>query len=83
MNLHALADPADSNKRESTRKVDVRLPGIHNGARPVHLIITMIKWIRTSRLSIKNSLSGVGSHTDKEEVKMVHDALADPASRIK
>jgi len=29
--------------------------GIH-GARPVHLIITMIKWIRTSRLSMKNSL---------------------------
>jgi len=28
-----------------------------DGARPVHLIITMIKWIRTSRLSIKNSLS--------------------------
>jgi len=26
-----------------------------HGARPVHLIITMIKWIRTSRLSIKNS----------------------------
>jgi len=25
-------------------------------ARPVHLIITTIKWIRTSRLSIKNSL---------------------------
>ena len=44
-----------------TRKVDVRLPGKGNsnshGARPVHLIITMIKWIRTSRLSIKNSLS--------------------------
>ena len=43
------------------RKVDVRLPGKGNsnfhGARPVHLIITMIKWIRTSRLSIKNSLS--------------------------
>ena len=34
-----------------TRKVDVRLPGKGNsdshGARPVHLIITMIKWIRT------------------------------------
>jgi len=30
---------------------------IYHGARPVHLIITMIKWIRTSRLSIKNSLS--------------------------
>ena len=28
-----------------------------HGARPVHLIITMIKWIRTSRLSIENSLS--------------------------
>jgi len=47
-----------------TRKVDVRLPGKRNsnshGARPVYLIViivTMIKWIRTSRLSIKNSLS--------------------------
>jgi len=43
------------------RKVDVRLRGKGNsnthGARPVHLIITMIKWIRTRRLSIKNSLS--------------------------
>ena len=33
--------------------LDVRLPGEGNpnsfGARPVHLIITMIKWIRTSR----------------------------------
>ena len=42
-------------------KVDVRLPGKGNsnsrGARPVHLIISMIKWIRTSRLSIKKSLS--------------------------
>jgi len=32
---------------------DVRLPGKGNsnshGARPVHLIITMIKWFRTSR----------------------------------
>ena len=41
-----------------SRKVDVRLPNSKShGARPVHLIITMIKWIRTSRLSIKNSLS--------------------------
>jgi len=30
-------------------------------SRPVHLIITMIKWIRTSRLSIKNSLSFLAS----------------------
>jgi len=29
------------------------------GAMPVHLIITMLKWIRTSRLSIKSSLSGL------------------------
>ena len=43
------------------RKVDFRLPGkgnsISDGARPVHLIIMMVKWIRTGRLSIKNSLS--------------------------
>ena len=42
-------------------KVDVKLPGKGNSnpndARPVHLIITMVKWIRTSRMSIKNSLS--------------------------
>jgi len=31
-----------------------------HGARPVHLIITMIKWIRTRRLSIKKSLSVPG-----------------------
>ena len=45
----------------ASRKVDVKLPGKVNsnshGARPVHLIITMMKLIRTSRLSIKNSLS--------------------------
>ena len=38
-----------------------RLPGKGNrnsrGARQVHLNITMMKWIRTSRSSIKNSLS--------------------------
>ena len=45
----------------SFRKVDVRLPGKRNsnthGARPVHLIITTIKWIRTRRLSTINSVS--------------------------
>ena len=44
------------------RKVDVRLPGKGNSnphsVRPVHLIITILKWIRTSRSSIKNSLAG-------------------------
>ena len=42
-------------------KVNVRLSGKGNshthGARLVHLITTRIKWIRTSRLKIKNSLS--------------------------
>ena len=42
------------------RKVDVRLPGKgksnSHGARPVHLIITLKKWIRTNRLSITSSL---------------------------
>jgi hypothetical protein len=46
---------------EDHRKVDGRLPekGSSNfhGARPVHLIITMKEWIRTSSLSTKNSLS--------------------------
>ena len=43
------------------RKAGIRLPGkgISNshGARPVHLIITTIKWIQGGRLSIQNSLS--------------------------
>jgi hypothetical protein len=43
------------------RKADIRLPGKGNpnsqGARPVHKIISKIKWIRTSRSSIKISPS--------------------------
>ena len=44
------------------RKVDVRLPlkgnSNYHGARPVYSNpLEMIKWIRTSRLSIKNCLS--------------------------
>jgi len=44
---------------------DTTVKGSSNshGARPVHLIITMMKWIRTSRLSMKNSLSHV-MHAD-------------------
>jgi len=42
------------------RRVDVRLPGKGNstsyGAKPFHIIITIIKWIRTSNFSIKLSL---------------------------
>ena len=36
-----------------------------HGARPVHLIITMVRWIRTIRLSTTNSLSGPLSGEDK------------------
>ena len=42
------------------RRVDARLPREGNlnthGARPVHLITTMMKWIWTRRLSITNSV---------------------------
>ena len=47
------------------RKVDIRLPGKWNssshGARPVRQIISMMEWTRTSRLSIKYSLSVAGN----------------------
>ena len=50
----------------------MRLPGKGNskshGARPVHLVITMIKWMRASRLSIKNCLSQVASQTKNNYV---------------
>ena len=47
-----------------TEEADIRLPGKGNsnsrGARPVHQIISMMKWIRTSRLPIKYFLSVAG-----------------------
>ena len=47
-------------ERERAIERERELPGKgssnSHGAKPVDLIITMIKWIRTSRLSIKNSL---------------------------
>ena len=53
-------DVRDRQRGGDPGKVDVRLPGEGNsdshGARPVHLIISTMKWIRTSRLSIKISL---------------------------
>jgi len=59
-----------------TRKVDVRLPGKGNsnshGARPVYQIISMIKWIRTSRLSIKNSFSLEKAEADDWLLAVVH-----------
>ena len=68
-------------RRRLHRKVDVRLPGKGNsnshGARPVHLIITMIKWIRTGRLSIQNSLwflekSEVDAEVEAVQVRVQH-----------
>jgi len=44
---------------ETTKVLSVHLNSNSHGARPDHLIITIIKWIRTSRLSIKKSLSGL------------------------
>jgi len=38
--------------------IDARVDSNSHGARPVHQIISMIQWIRTSRLSVNNSLSG-------------------------
>ena len=57
---------------QTSRKVDSRLPGKGNanfhGARPFRLIIKMIKWIRTKRLSMKNSLSGPNGVSSKQNV---------------
>ena len=55
----------------NTRKVGVRLPGKGNsnshGARPVHLVIWMIEWIQTSRLSMNNSLYLLQVHASIQE----------------
>jgi len=48
-------------------------------ARPVHLIITMIKWIRTSWLPIKNSLSVVPFRT-KLNIRMWRSCCASSGS---
>ena len=54
-------DGENLHPRYRRRKVDARLPGKGNSnsddEKPVHTIITMIKWIRTSTFLIKNSLS--------------------------
>ena len=66
----------------ASKKVDVRLPGKGNstphGARPVHLIITMIKWIWTSRLSIINCFSPLPTviyvvHINQRSFVLYHD----------
>ena len=51
-------------------QADTRLPGKGNsnfyGARPVHQIISMIKWTRTSRFSIKKSISSTSVRSTGE-----------------
>jgi hypothetical protein len=59
--------------------VGIRLPGKgsnFHGARPVHQIVLMIKWIRTSRLSMKKSFSvcrplGQGPQPDKAHYEVM------------
>ena len=50
---------------ESNKKVDVRPPekciSNSHSTRPVHPITTMIKWIRTSSLSMKNLSIGLNN----------------------
>jgi len=63
-------DDGEGKGGRESRQVDIRLPGKGNsnshGARPFHLIISMTKWIRTSRSSIKNSLSRDRLRTKRE-----------------
>ena len=62
--------------------VDVDPPGkgnsYFNGARPLHLSITMMKWIWISRLSMKNSLSSnliLGQPTSDTGVRRSQETL--------
>jgi len=48
-----------------------------------HLIITMITWTRTSRLSIKNSLCGVwGHHRLAQPLVRLHHRLQNGGDRL-
>jgi len=77
----------------STRKADVTLPGKGNsnshGERTIHLIITMIRWNRTSRLSIKNYLSlslhkaEIHKHTYAPSIKQKHTHTCFPSIKQK
>ena len=75
--FHTVGYPSFNPLPYEARKVDVRLPGKGNsnsyGARPVHQIISMIKWIRTSRLSMKDSVSTNGSRAHE---KVSHQAIS-------
>jgi len=55
--------------RRPTTRTSARGKGNSNshGARPVHLITTMIKWFRTSRLSTKNYLCLHAAHHQPSE----------------
>jgi len=58
--IHVAGEDGDvvrSPHQQRVSRIPVGGNSTSHGARPVHLIITMIKWIRASRLSINNSLS--------------------------
>ena len=75
MEARAVSSPA--------RKEDVRLPrnGDSNshGARPFHQIITMIKWIHTSRLSTKISVSSspAGCEPKPHVTECIHQSVSE------
>ena len=73
---HALMD-AGADIHSNTRKVDVRLPGKgnsnSNGARPVQLIIIMIKWIRTYRCEdVAHALVDAGANVNAKNNAGLH-----------
>ena len=49
-------NPQPSNSNPALATLNLKLPKRSHGSRPVHQIITTIKWIRTIRLPIKNAL---------------------------
>ena len=67
------AREAAHNLERESREVPGKGNSNSHGARPVHRIITMIKWIRTSRLSIKNYLAHKKAGRESGEVPVRED----------
>jgi len=64
-------------------KVDIRLPGETPMAQGRTLrIISMIDWIRTSRLSIKNSLSGQDTKHKVYDQGFMVELIVEPMGRF-
>ena len=54
-----------------------------HGARPVRLIITTLRWIRTSRLSIQNSLLNHTLGTPRQVMGLIFILLHNPHGGVK